>query len=192
MEQTDEQLITLYIDGDDTAFDSLVRRHTNAVYGFVIRLVRRQADAEDVVQNTFIKAWKHIDSFNVNMNFRTWLFTIARNTAFDLARKRKVFAFSEFDTDTGDNVLVNSLATDEDTAIEHMMLEEDAEVVRAALATLSPAHQEILHLRYGEDLTFEEISQVVKKPMNTVKSQARRGLIELKRILTKGAPHKTP
>jgi len=185
VDHTDQQLITSYIEGDDAAFDSLVRRHTSAVYGFVSRLVRREADAEDVVQNTFIKAWKHIHSFKLTMNFRTWLFTIARNTAFDLARKRPIFAFSEFDTDSGDNVITNSLSDDEDSVIENMIAEEDAQVVRDALATMSRSYQEILHLRYAEDQTFEEISQVLGKPMNTVKSQARRGLIELKKILNR-------
>jgi RNA polymerase sigma-70 factor (ECF subfamily) len=183
VDQTDEQLVTAYRGGDDRSFDMLVHRHTNAVYGFASRLVRRQADAEDVVADTFVKAWKHIDSFRLTMNFRTWLFTIARNTAFDLARKRKVYAFSEFDTDTGENILINSLTLEEESAIERLAREEDAETVRTALLAMSPIHQEILHLRYGEDMTFEEISMVVKKPMNTVKSQARRGLIELKKLL---------
>jgi RNA polymerase sigma-70 factor (ECF subfamily) len=184
MEQTDDQLISLYMDGDDAAFDTLIRRHTGAVYGFVSRLVRRGADAEDVVQDTFVKVWRNIAKYKPGMNFRTWIFTIARNTAFDLARKRKMFAFSEFENDTGENMLVNSLSDNDQTALERMIEQEDAQVVRNALEKTSHSHQEILHLRYVEDLSFEEISKVVGKPMNTVKSQCRRGLIELKKIMS--------
>ena len=95
MEITDKQLIDDYLNGNDAAFALLVQRQINPVYNFVYRLVRNTQDAEDITQETFVKMWKNLKRYNQDQNFKTWLFTIARNTAIDSLRKKKSFVFEQ-------------------------------------------------------------------------------------------------
>ena len=183
MEKSDLEIIAEHLASDENAFAELVRRYFESVYAFAYRITRSQDTAEDVTQETFVKAWKNITRYKKEHNFKTWLFTIARNTAFDLARKRKLTALSEFEDDRGENILLSTTADSAPTPLDESILNEEAEQVRHMLGKLSPAHQEILHLRYGEELSFEEISLVTGKPLSTVKSQCRRALIELRQII---------
>ena len=93
--------------------------------------------------------------------------------------------FSDFENENGENYFAESL-TDMNaiSALEEFSLTENKTLIQKALQELSPTYREILTLRYGEDLTFEEIADLTEKPMNTVKSQVRRGLLALKEILS--------
>jgi len=84
MDETDQQLIESYFDGDEAALAVLVNRYLKPVYNFAFRLTGNQADAEDVSQETFLKAWKNIKKFRADENFKAWILKIARNTAYDL------------------------------------------------------------------------------------------------------------
>jgi RNA polymerase sigma-70 factor (ECF subfamily) len=180
---TDAELVEKVLKCDDTALKELVDRHLQAIYTFCLRYTGSPEDAQDAAQETFVKAWKKLKSFDTKKPFRTWLFAIAKNSATDLMRKRKTVSFSKFDTGEDSNVLVDTLADPEplpDEVFERASLASDA---RGALAQLPARDRAILSLRYEEEESFENISRILKIPANTVRSLHRRALIALRKLL---------
>jgi RNA polymerase sigma-70 factor (ECF subfamily) len=180
---TDAELVEKVLKCDDTALKELVDRHLQAIYTFCLRYTGSPEDAQDAAQETFVKAWKKLKSFDTKKPFRTWLFAIAKNSATDLMRKRKTVSFSKFDTGEDSNVLVDTLADPEplpDEVFERASLASDA---RGALAQLPARDRAILSLRYEEEESFESISRILKIPANTVRSLHRRALIALRKLL---------
>ncbi len=186
MDKSDQDLVLDYVQGDERAFSALVERHMRTVYGLAYGITQSGADAEDITAETFLKAWKNIKKYKKEFTFKTWILTIARNTTLDFLRKRKHMVFSDFENESGENYFSESL-TDEGavSALEEFSLAENKTVVEKAMQELSVTYREILTLRYGEDMTFEEIASLTGKPLNTVKSQVRRGLLALKETISR-------
>ncbi|MDR3558710.1 MAG: RNA polymerase sigma factor [Candidatus Pacebacteria bacterium] len=181
MERTDAEIIKATIDGDAGAFSGLVERYSRDVYGFAFFMAKDKSDAEDITQETFVKVWKNLTKFKPEQRFKSWLLAITRNTTIDYIRKRRHAVFSDFDDDEGSNVLVETLADEERLADEVASLAESAEQTGDAVKKLTDIYRSVIALRYESGLSFEEISAVLKKPVNTVKSQHRRALIALRK-----------
>lgn len=183
---SDLEIITLYKDGDKNAFKELVDRYTTSLYNFARHFVD-QTNAPDIVQETFIKAWKHLSRFDsTKASFKTWLFTILKNTITDFLRKKKSIVFSDMEKedDEGEIISFSETILDEDTMPDEVLQKlEDKEFLRRTLDTLKPHDRQVLILHYQEDLTFEEISSILQKPLNTVKSINRRAIIALRKTL---------
>ncbi len=186
MEPTDAQLIAAYRSGDDAALNALVLRYLPLVFRFGYRLTGNAQDAEDVAQATFVKVWRYLKRYRSDASFKAWLFSIARNCAFDVLRKRRDISFSSFENADGDNALVDSLTDPEPLPDELVARAQDANTLESLLSQLPLSQRTVLLLCYQEQLTFEEISQVIGQPLNTVKSHHRRALITLRKLL--GAP----
>lgn len=187
MDTTDEELIRAYLAGDESAFAELTHRHLGGVYSFILRFVGSAHDAEDITQDTFLKAWKSLKKYNPSASkFKTWLFRIARNSAIDFLRKKKHIPFSQFETESGANMLTETVADAEELPDALLMKLEDAKELHATLEELPPKAREILLLYYTNDLTFEEIGEMLGEPANTVKSRHRRALQALRKILEGG------
>ncbi len=180
--KTDQELVALYFSGDESALKFLIDRHIKAVYNFVSRFTGANDETDDVVQETFLKAWKNLKKFREDGNFKTWLFAIGRNAAIDFLRKKKHAAFSSFETESG-NALTDTLADPAPLSEELFALAENGKILERALAVLAPAYREVMLLRYQNDFTFDEIGKILGKPLDTVKSQHRRALIALRKIL---------
>jgi len=185
MEKTDSELIADYLNGDEKSFEILMNRHMKAVYNFVFRLVPKNIDVDDIVSETFFKVWKNLKKYHAGEKFTTWLFTIARNTAYDKMRKKSALAFFNFDTDDGNNFLTDTLADAEPLPPEILEQAENKKIVENLLERISPDYREVLLLHYVHEFTFEEIGKILNKPLDTVKSQHRRALIILRKILKK-------
>src|SRR5512142_3267216 len=126
----DASLIAAYLrDGDEGALKTLFERHLRSVHGFLFRFTGSAQDAEDLVQETFIKAWRHLRSVDPERGFRTWLFSIARRTAIDLLRKRKTVPFAAFDDDAGGNALLDRLEDDADLPDELVARKEASDML---------------------------------------------------------------
>jgi RNA polymerase sigma-70 factor (ECF subfamily) len=184
MDTTDSHLIIESLAGKDASFAELVSRHLSGVYKFAYRYVRDAADAEDVAQETFVRAWKNLKKFDTSKNLRTWLFTIAKNAALDMLKKKKPLAFSKI-TETEselESFLAPYVASGElpEIAVDQKFLKGD---IDAALAKLPPAYRAVLALRYNEHLKFREIAATLGEPIDTVKSKHRRGLALLRNVL---------
>jgi RNA polymerase sigma-70 factor (ECF subfamily) len=190
MEQTDEQLIADYQQGNASALAVLIERHYASIYSYIYRYVRSLPEAEDIVQETFIKVWRQIHRFQEGSGLRPWLFRIARNTAIDYLRKKKSIPFSHF----GEEGEVEMAFADTTINIlEETIAQEQKDQLNAAVEHLAIQYREVLVLRAEDNLTFEEIATVLGKPLNTVKSLYRRGLQALQKSFTdlQSAPNNT-
>ena len=180
---TDIQLIDLYLEGNTKAFDGLVNRYSQATYRLIVQIVGNKDETHDIVQETFIKVWKNIKKFDQKRNLKTWIFTIAKRTAIDYLRKRKNVAFSSIDDGETETPFGDNIPDDGLLANEIFEKNEDIELIKKALDSISLENKMIILLHHGEEMTFDEISIVLEKPMNTIKSQYRRTLIGLRKFL---------
>ncbi|MBP6858246.1 MAG: RNA polymerase sigma factor [Candidatus Pacebacteria bacterium] len=183
MEPTDEQLAEQSALGDDDAFQEIVRRHLTSVYRFAFHYARTEEDADDITQDSFFKAWKHIKRYKKGRAFKPLLFTIARNTALDFIKKKKPHVFSSLDNDNDSSAFEDTLEDSEPLQPELFERAETKEVLKKLMDELHPDHRSVLTLYYEEELTFEEIAETLGKPMNTVKSWHRRALIRIRNLL---------
>lgn len=188
MQKNDASLIADYIQGDEAALEALLRRYVKLAYNFIYRLTGNAHEAEDITQDTFVKAWKNLKHYKTNEPFKPWLLKIARNAAIDWMRKKKNLTFSDFEDKEGENVLTATIADSEPLPHEMMVRMEDAIFLDTLLEKLPPSYREVVLLRYGEDLTFDQIRKILGKPLDTIKSQHRRALLALKKLIN--APKK--
>ncbi len=179
----DKELVAEYLAGQEEILPYLINKHIKSVYRFVYGLIIDKNTTEDITQEVFVKVWKKIKGYKEKYSFKTWLFSIARNTVIDYWRKKKDVAFSEFDSVDGGNILEDTLADDQPSAEEVFSKVEDQNVFNETLNKLSPLYREVLLLKYADDLSIEEIAKVLNRPVETVKSQHYRGVMHLKKLL---------
>lgn len=163
----DIQCATLASRGDGKAFSELVARYQGRIYRFLLRLTRSPDDASELTQDTFLRAYQGIGRWRPDAQFKTWLFRIARNIAFDRLRRAKVVEFVELDEEAD---LPDAAAGPEaiaETAQRYRALE-------AALQALPAERREILLLREIEDMSYENIAAVLELNVGTVKSRIAR------------------
>jgi RNA polymerase sigma-70 factor (ECF subfamily) len=187
MEKTDSELIAAHLDGEREALEMLVNRYLKMVYGFAYRMTGSAADADDVTQESFFKAWKNIHKFDREKSFKTWLMSIVKNTAIDLLRKKRSIVFSELDTarDDGEQKTFEETIADTELLPEELLSRKEiAKEVQDALNKLPLNSKVVVLMHLAEDMTFEEIADALSEPMNTVKSRYRRALASLKGLLT--------
>lgn len=168
--------------------EALVKEHLGPLYRFVYRIVKDESEAEDIVQKVFVKVWKNLAKFDREQNFKTWIFTIARNTAVDYLRKNKNISFSELDARADTETSFSENIRDLEPLPDEIFIkkESDRELsqkLEEALSKIRPDFREIILLRYVENLEFSQIAEIVGKPLNTVRSQHLRGLKALRNIL---------
>lgn len=181
---TDRQLIARYLAGDASSLEILFARYLRATYGFVYHYVGNAHDAEDITQEAFVRAWRNLRKFDRRKNFKTWMFSIAKNAAIDVLKKKKPAAFSDFDTDEGDNVIAETFADVAPLPDALLERKDIAGVLASAMGQLSPNYRAVLSLRYTDRMNFREIGEVLGAPLHTVKSRHRRALLALKKSLT--------
>ncbi len=183
MEKTDQQIITEYLAGTEKAFPELLQKYLKPVYNFIQRLTGDRAMGDDIAQETFVKVWKNIRKYNPDYSFKTWLYTIAHRTTLDWLKKRKNPAFSDFEDENGENTFTESLADDLPLPDQLFTQKENVTMLEKAFEQITPTYREILTLHYHEELSFIEISEIIDRPLETVRSQHRRGLLALQKIL---------
>ncbi len=184
--KTDEEIILEYQNGNQKVFKDLVDRYTPSIYGFTWRFIDKN-NAPDIVQEVFIKVWKNLNKFDpLKASFKTWIFTITRNTITDFLRKKKNILFSDLDKNEDNEKESFSLNIPDENILPDEMIQklEDTKFLNETLEKIPFNYREILTLYYQEEMTFKEIGEVLNKPLNTVKSQHRRAIIELRKILS--------
>ncbi|HTE48746.1 MAG TPA: sigma-70 family RNA polymerase sigma factor [Candidatus Paceibacterota bacterium] len=185
LNETDEEIILQYIKGDGNAFKKLIDRYASSLYNFTSRLVGKN-EAPDIVQEIFIKTWKNIHRFNpLKASFKTWIFTIGRNTATDFLRKKKNLLFSDLESydDEGTTEFSENIADENLLQDINLKRVEDSQFLNNMLEKLNHNYRDVLVLHYQEEMTFAEIGEILGKSLNTVKSQHRRAIAELRKMI---------
>ncbi|MAA75293.1 MAG: RNA polymerase sigma factor RpoE [Salinisphaeraceae bacterium] len=170
-ENTDEQLVARAQQGDRMAFDLLVRKYQYKLIKLVSRYVS-PADAPDVAQEAFIKAYRAVDGFKGNSAFYTWLYRIAINTAknYLVARSRRP-ASQDIDVADAEAYGISDQLTSQDTPEQLALSEEIRDTVAATIAALPPDLRTAIVLREVEGLSYEEIAEAMECPVGTVRSR---------------------
>jgi RNA polymerase sigma-70 factor, ECF subfamily len=171
---SDEALIGRIATGDKVAMQVLFARHHVRVYRFVLRLVRDQTQAEDLISEVFLDVWRQAGKFEARSAVSTWLLAIARYKALSALRRRPD---EELDEETA--AAIEDPGDDPETALEK---KDKGEILRKCLTALSPEHREIIDLVYYHEKSVEEVAEIVGIPENTVKTRmfyARKRLAEL-------------
>ena len=167
--------------GSERAFRSLVERYQRGVLSLIVRIVGNREDAEDVAQETFVKAFTRLDTFDPTYKFSNWLFKIAHNTALDALRKRGAIpsVVEVGGEGEGDDPWVRVADTRAQAPDEAAAMAEFRGDVEEALARLRPEFREVVVLRHLEGRAYEDIAQIMDLPLGTVKTflfRARREL----------------
>ena len=195
---TDEKLVQDFLRGEQKALETLIDRYLKPLYNFSFHLVGDGQVAEDIVQETFVKVWKHAASFDGSKKFSTWVFAIAKNAAYDFLKKKKTLPFSSFENEEGNSVLEN---IEDETILysEKLLARMDAvSDVQDFLSSLSPQAKAIILLHHQQGFSLVEIAKILDTPANTIKSKYHRAIIFLKNMASsagieeKAAPETSP
>ena len=185
MAASDQKLIARALAGSEDAYRALVERYQQPVLGLVLRIVRDRGLAEDLSQETFIKAFRALETFQVERKFSSWLFKIAHNSAIDALRRRRLdtIPLETPDPDSPDllDCLPGSAIDSPDTVLRGRNL---GEALGAAVAQLRPEHRSVVQLRFIQGLAYEEIADVLELPLGTVKTHLHRARKKLVAILS--------
>lgn len=177
----DVKLIDLYVRGNDNAIKEIIDKYTPQIYNFVRRFIGVN-EANDVTQEVFIKVWKNLGKFNKSKSsFKTWIFTISRNTVIDFTRKRKKILFSSLDDE--ENNFSEKIQDEIILPDEALQKLQDVDLLNSLLEKLPEQYKTVLVLYYQEEMTFSEISKVLNKPLNTVKSHHLRAIKQLRDLI---------
>jgi RNA polymerase sigma-70 factor (ECF subfamily) len=175
MQESDEALIGRVAAGDKLAMQVLFARHHVRVYRFVLRLVRDQTVAEDLINEVFLDVWRQANRFEARSAVSTWLLAIARFKALSALRRRPD---EELDEEAA--AAVEDPGDDPDLAVQK---KDKSEALRRCLEALSPEHREIIDLVYYHEKSVEEVAEIVGIPENTVKTRMFYGRKRLSELL---------
>ncbi len=166
------------------AYEHLLETYQRPVFSIIVRMVRDHALAEDLTQETFIKAFRALESFDRSRKFSSWLFKIAHNSTIDHVRRKRVPTVSLDGTDRDEDAgwaLANTAVSRGASPEDDFTRSELASDLESALVRLRPEYAEILLLRFQQNLSYEEISGILDLPLGTVKThlyRARKALAE--------------
>src|SRR5690242_3061184 len=170
--------------GDSDAFRLLVEQHSRAIFRLAFRMTGNEQDAEDVVQETFLRAYKQLDRYEARSSFSTWLYRIASNYSLDLMRMRKRHeSRREHGTDEDRRDILQSIPLDTPGPDRLMYGEEVKEKVNAAMDELSAQERTAFVLRHFEGLSIEEIGEALGTGANATKHSIFRAVQKLRRSL---------
>ncbi|REK59985.1 MAG: RNA polymerase sigma factor SigW [Thermobacillus sp.] len=170
--------------GDQQAFAEIVGLYQDKLYHMAFRMLGSRQEAEDVVQEAFLRVYRNLDRYDAGMKFSTWIYRIATNLCIDRLRKRK--ATYSLDAESTEHEGLDGYAvipSDDRTPESEMLLSETQRIVRQAIDTLPAKYKSVMVLRYLHDLPLQEIGEVLDMPVTTVKTRVHRGREYLRKKL---------
>lgn len=173
--EEDFRLVALAQKGDMGAFDELVVRHRGRIYAMIRNMVKNDADAWDLSQDAFIKAWQALPRFEARARFSTWLYRISHNVVYDWVRKRKIESAGELNDEIFDREKIDASARTAPAFVESpddaLSSTELRGKIENALAKLSEDHREAVILKDVQGLSYKEIADVMECSIGTVMSR---------------------
>jgi RNA polymerase sigma-70 factor (ECF subfamily) len=162
--------------GDRRAFAELVELYKDKIFHLGYRMLNQKQEAEDVVQETFLRVYTNLDRYDENQKFSTWIYRIATNLCIDRLRKRKPSYSIDAEMTDGEGTDWHSmLASDAAGPDEELILSETQQNIREAIQTLPDKYKSVVILRYLHDMSLQEIGDVLEMPVTTVKTRVHRG-----------------
>lgn len=186
MEITEEilhQHISKAKEGNQISFNFLLHHFWLDVYNYQLKRTQNDNDAEDITIQAFSKAFDKIDTFDSNYKFKTWLITISKNIHIDLLRKNKTSIYAETTKEQEEEAY--RIADDNPTPEDKIITEQNLAKLLRDIKQLKPKYQEVIQLRYFQELSYKEISQKINEPMNNVKVKLLRAKKLLAEIINK-------
>lgn len=169
---SDERLADSFVRGERVCFDEIVRRYGVPIYGFIVRMVGRVEDAEDLTQDVFVQLLKSLPHARTDVPLRPWIFVIARNKCLDHLKRRRALSFSDMaGAEEGEEIAIPDGGPLPDELAERADVQD---LVRGAIGALPERYRVVVALRYSSDLSFAEIGQVLGLPENTAKTHFQR------------------
>jgi RNA polymerase sigma-70 factor (ECF subfamily) len=171
----DFRLVALAQQGDFNSYDELVTRHRGRIFAMIRNMIHQEAEAWDLSQEVFIKAWKALPKFEAKARFSTWLYRIAHNTVYDWVRKRKIVSAGELNDEIFERERIDSSSrttpSDRGAPDVSMVRSELRIKIETALGKLSPEHREVVVLKDAHGLSYKEIAETMECSLGTVMSR---------------------
>lgn len=180
--EDDRQLVSLYLAGDESAFEVLLRRHKDRVYSYVKMMVKDSQLAEDIFQDVFVKAVLTMKrgQYNEEGKFLPWILRIAHNLVIDTFRKNKRFPM----VDGGEDFDIFNVIKDDSKAVDEQIIEEQIHMDLKNLIEFLPEEQkQVLKMRHFSDMSFKEIAEETNVSINTALGRMRYALINLRKLI---------
>ncbi|WP_456277036.1 RNA polymerase sigma factor SigW [Bacillus sp. AK128] len=170
--------------GDQSAFGEIVEIYKDKVFQICYRMIGNSHEAEDLAQEAFIRAYVNIDSYHIDKKFSTWLYRIATNLSIDRIRKKKPDAFLDAEvTGTDGLTMYSQIAADVSTPEEEVESLELQQTVQKEISKLPDKYRAVIVLKYIEELSLKEISDILDLPISTIKTRMHRGREALRKQL---------
>jgi RNA polymerase sigma-70 factor (ECF subfamily) len=185
--EEESSVLALARQGDTKAFSELIRRYEAKIYRLALHITQNREDAEDVLQETFLKSYEHLDQFQGNSKFYTWIVRIAVNQALMKLRKRKTDRSVSIDEgiDTGEDTVVREIAAWDENPEQRYSREELGEILDNAVQSLAAPYRTVFILRDIEELSTEETAEALDLSIPAVKSRLLRARLQLREKLTR-------
>ncbi len=171
----DFRLVALAQQGDMSAYDALVTRHRGRIFAMIRNMIHQEADAWDISQEVFIKAWHALPKFEAKARFSTWLYRIAHNAVYDWSRKRKIESAGELNDEIFERERIDSASfttpSGGESPADLMSHGELRMKIQVALGKLSPEHREVVLLKDVQGLSYKEIAEAMSITLGTVMSR---------------------
>lgn len=169
--EQDRELVERALTGEETAYGELVEKYRNALYHHIRRITRERAEVEDLVQETFIKAFSALESYSTQFAFSTWLYKIATNHAIDFLRKKKLRTQSiDKPIQTKEGEMEMELPDTTYRPDRHIVEDQRRSLIQEAIDALPPKYYKVIVLRHQHEKSYEEIAQELDLPLGTVKA----------------------
>jgi RNA polymerase sigma-70 factor (ECF subfamily) len=172
-----QEIISKAKGGNQIAFSQLLDRFWNDVYGFQLLRTKNENDAEDISIQTFAKAFDKISTYDDSYEFGTWLITISKNLHVDLIRKRKRNILDERERGKSDEI--NSVLDESPSVEDSLITEQNLASLLADIKKMKPHYQEVINLRYFNEMSYAEIANALDEPVNNIKVK----LLRAKKLL---------
>lgn len=184
MDPISAQLIRKAMEGDQKAYAEIVHRYRNQIYNLILRMVRRREEAEDLTQETFIKAFNALARFNAEYAFSTWLYKIAVNNCIDYFRKKRLKTFPIDNPITSKEGELQREFPDQQAGPDQGLMDKERHMtIQEAIDSLPEKYRQAILLRHAQDKSYEEIALVLGIPIGTVKVRIFRAREMLKKKL---------
>jgi RNA polymerase sigma-70 factor (ECF subfamily) len=186
--RTDQEIVALARGGEEAAYRELVRRYERPLFSLLYRMVRDRELAEDLAQETFVKALNAIESYRPEYKFSSWIFKIANNAAIDHLRRRELDTLSlegspHAETPEAIEATALQIGDRQESPLDEVEARELGGEIEAAIGKLRPEYRSCILLRHVEGRAYEEIAEILGLPLGTVKTYIHRARNELLREL---------